>query len=129
LKAARYLRDGRIAFFDGPDSATVLHILAADGTPQRDIPLGARKSAIFIGDDGAHVVFTTEDGASGRRMLESVNIEGGIIERREPIADWISSGTIDTRPPTQPLREVFYFDANNHIVAWNPATGAKRSIT
>ena len=43
LKTARYLRDGRIAFIDGPDSAAVLHILAADGTPQRDIP-SARNS-------------------------------------------------------------------------------------
>ena len=109
VKAARYLRDGRIAFIDGPDSATVLHILAADGTPQRDIPFGAKQSTVFLGDDGTRVVVT--DVASGKRLLEAVNIDRGIIERSsDPISDWFPSGSLDTRPPIQPLRELFYLD-------------------
>jgi hypothetical protein len=129
VKAARYLRDGRIAFVDGPDSATVLHILTADGTPQRDIPLGSKQSTIFIGDDGSRVVLTDVDSATGKRMLEAVNIDRGVIERREPITDWVPSGSVDTRPPIQPLREVFYVGEGGHIMAWTPATGAKRAIT
>ena len=129
VKAARYLRDGRIVFIDGPDSATVLHVLAADGTPQRDIPLGAKKWAMLIGDDGARVVLTDLDAAPGKRMLEAINIDRGVIERRETIDDWVYSGSVDARPPIQPLREVFYIDASHHIMAWNPATGAKRTIT
>ncbi|MEA2339110.1 MAG: hypothetical protein QOE82_3117, partial [Thermoanaerobaculia bacterium] len=122
LKTARYLRDGRIAFIDGADTATVLHILAADGTPQRDIPLGARQMTMFVGDDGTRIVLTDVD--AGKRLLEAVNIDRGVIERREVIRDWVPSGIFDPRPPIQPLREVFYADANNHIIAWSPATGA-----
>jgi ABC-type transport system involved in multi-copper enzyme maturation permease subunit len=129
VKAARYLRDGRIAFVDGADSATVLHILTADGTPQRDIALGARKSPLIIGDDGARAVLTDVDAASGKQMLEAINIDRGVIERREPITDWVPSGSLDTRPPIQPLREVFYVGDEGRIIAWNPATGAKRAIT
>jgi hypothetical protein len=128
VKAARYLRDGRVAFIAGPDSATVLHILSAAGEPQRDIPLGARKSAMFMGDDGARVVLTDVD-ASGTRMLEAINIDRGVVERRELIADWVPPGPMEFRPAIQPLREVFYADANHHIIAWNPVTGGKRAIT
>jgi ABC-type transport system involved in multi-copper enzyme maturation permease subunit len=129
LKTARYLRDGRIAFIDGTNSAAVLHILAADGSPQRDIALGAKQSTMFIGDDGTRLVLTDIDATSGKRMLESVNINRGVIERREPIHDWVPSGVFDPRPPIEPLRDVFYVDAGGNIMAWNPATGAKRAIT
>jgi len=129
LKSARYLRDGRIAFVDGPSSATVLHILAADGTPQRDIPLGAKGWTTIVGDDGARIVLNDVDTASGKRMLEAVNIDRGIIERREPVAEVVPSGAMDARPAIQPLRDVFYIESGNHVVAWNPATGAKRAIT
>jgi len=129
LKTARYLRDGRIAFIDGPDSAAVLHILAADGTPQRDIALGAKQFTMFIGDDGTRIVLTDLDTTSGKKMLESINIDRGVIERREPIHDWVPSGVFDPRPPIEPLREVFYVGDAGHILAWNPATGGKRTIT
>jgi ABC-type transport system involved in multi-copper enzyme maturation permease subunit len=129
LKAAEFLRDGRIAIVDGPDSATVLHILAADGTPQRDIPLGAKQAALIVGDDGTRVVLNDVDVASNRRVFESVNIISSVIERREPIREWVYSGEYDTRPPIEPLREVFYVGDEGRIVAWNPATGAKRMIT
>jgi hypothetical protein len=127
IKAARYLRDGRIVFIDGAASALVLHVLGSDGTPQRDIPLGGMQSAMFIGDDGARVVLA--DVTSGKQMLEAINIDRGAVERREQIRDWIPSGAIEPRPPIQPLREVFYAADDGHIVAWNPATGATRAIT
>jgi hypothetical protein len=129
LKTALYLRDGRIAFIDGPNSAAVLHILAADGTPQRDIALGAKRFTMFIGDDGTRVVLTDVDATSGKRMLESINIDRGVIERREPIHDWVPSGFFDPRPPIEPLREVFYVSDAGRILAWNPVTGGKRTIT
>ena len=129
LKTARYLRNGRIAVIDGPDSAVVLHILAADGTSQHDIALGAKQWTTFIGDDGTRVVLTDLDTTSGKRMLESVNIDRGVIERREPIRGWVPSGAFDPRPPIEPLREVFYVGDGGQILAWNPATGGKRAIT
>ncbi|HEX3577717.1 MAG TPA: hypothetical protein VHY33_04060 [Thermoanaerobaculia bacterium] len=129
IKAAHYLRDGRIAVIDGPDSAAVLHILAADGTPQRDVPLGAKQVASIVGDDGSRVVLNDAYVASGRRMLEAVDITSGVIEHREPIRDSVSSGTFNMRPPIEPLREVFYVGDGERLVAWNPATGAKRMIT
>jgi ABC-type transport system involved in multi-copper enzyme maturation permease subunit len=129
FKTARYLRDGRIAVVDGPDSATVLHILAADGTPQHDVPLGAKKATRIVGDDGARLVLNDIDAASGRPMLEAVNITSGVIEHRQPVRDWVNSGVLETRPPIEPLREVFYVGDEGHIVAWNPATGGKRLIT
>jgi low affinity Fe/Cu permease len=129
LKHARYLRDGRIAFVDGPDSAAVLHILGADGTPQRDILLGARKWMTILGDDGTRVVLNDVDAASGHPMFEAVNITSGVVEHREPVHDSMISDGFDMRPPIEPLREVLDIDAQGHIVAWNPATGGKRMIT
>jgi hypothetical protein len=129
LKTAVYLRDGRIAFIDGTNAAAVLHILAADGTPQHNIALGAKQFTMFIGDDGTRVVLTDLDTTSGKRMLESVNIDRGVIERREPIHEWVPSGVFDPRPPIEPLRDVFYAGDGGHILAWNPATGGKRTIT
>jgi hypothetical protein len=129
VKDADFLRDGRIAIVDGPDSATVLHILTADGTPQRDIPLGAKQATMIVGDDGARVVLNDVDVASGRRVYEAVNIASGLIEHREPIRDWVNSGVFETRPPIEPLRDVFYVGDTGQILAWNPATGGKRAIT
>ena len=71
----------------------------------------------------------TADVASGRRVFEAVNITSGVIEHRELIRDWVSSGAFDTRPPIEPLREVLYIGEGGHIIAWNPATGGKRTIT
>ncbi|MGA8808907.1 MAG: hypothetical protein WB973_13605 [Thermoanaerobaculia bacterium] len=129
FKDAHYLRDGRIALVDGPDSATVLHVLAADGTPQRDVLLGAKRLPSIVGDDGTRVVLNEVDSASGRRVLEAVNITTGVIEHREPIREWVYSDVFETRPPIEPLREVFYFGDGGRILAWNPATGGKRTIT
>jgi hypothetical protein len=81
VKAARYLRDGRIAIVDGPDSAAVLHILAADGTLQRDIPLGAKRATRIVGDDGTRVVLN--QGASDGGMLEA-NIASRFATRSLP---------------------------------------------
>ncbi|MEA2415994.1 MAG: hypothetical protein QOI58_2651 [Thermoanaerobaculia bacterium] len=129
FKNAHYLRDGRIAVVDGPDSATVLHIFAADGTPQRDVPLGAKKATRMVGDDGARLVLNDVDVATGRPMLEAVNVTSGVIEHRQPVRDWVDSGVLETRPPIEPLREVFYVGDEGQILAWNPATGGKRLIT
>ena len=129
IKSADYLRDGRIAFVDGPDSAAVLHILAADGTPQRDIPLGAKKWIAILGDDGVRVVLADTNAASGHRMFEAVNITSGTIEHREPAHDSVAAVVFDPRPPIEPLHEVLDIDAQGHVAAWNPATGAKRMIT
>jgi len=129
LKAAQFLRDGRIAVVDGADSATMLHILAADGTPQRNIPLGAKQWTTIVGDDGTRIVLNDVDVASRRRVFEAVNMTTGVIEHREPIRDWITSIAFVTRPPIEPLREVLYVGDQERIVAWNPATGGKRMIT
>jgi hypothetical protein len=129
VKDADFLRDGRIAVVDGPDSATVLHILTADGTPQRDIPLGAKQATSIVGDDGARVVLNDVDVGSRRRVYEAVNIASGLIEHREPIRDWVNSGVFESRPPIEPLRDVFYVGDAGQILAWNPATGGKRAIT
>ena len=126
IKAARFLRDGRIAIVDGPASATVLHILSAGGVLQRDVPLGPSNSTIVVGDDGIRVVLFTD--LSTHRELIAADINRGVVERREAILWWVPSGVFDTRPPIEPLRDVFYSDAKGHIVSWNPATGAKRRI-
>jgi hypothetical protein len=129
IKAARYLRDGRIALVDGPNSATVLHILAADGTPQRDILLGAKKWTTIAGDDGTRVVLVESDVAPGPRMYEAVNITSAVIERRQPVSDWRPSDGFGVRPPIEPLRTLLYTDAAGRVATWNPATGAKKMIT
>ncbi len=127
VKTAGFLRDGRIAIIDGAESAAVLHILSAAGTPQRDIPLGPAKSFIFVGDDGARSVLAVET-AAGVRQLIAVDLDRAVIAQRVDKVVWVPSGTLDARPPSEPLRDVFYGD-QNHIVSWNPATGAKRRIT
>jgi len=52
---ASFLRDGRIAVVDDIPFAN-LHIFSSDGTLQRDIPIGSRTRAAFVGDDGTRVV-------------------------------------------------------------------------
>src|SRR3954453_7968721 len=126
FQAARYLRDGRIVFIDGAGSALVLHVLQSDGTPQRDVPLGGRQP-MFIGDDGARVVLTGV--IAGKQMLAAINIDRGAVEHHEQIGFWVPAGAMETRPPIEPLRDVFYAGDDGRIVAWNPATGAKRAIT
>ncbi len=126
VKTARFLRDGRIAIVDGAESAIVLHILSAAGTPQRDIPLGPARSSIFVGDDGARCVLAVET-AAGVRQLIAVDLNRGLIAQRVDKVVWVPSGTLDPRPPIEPLRDVFYGE-QNHIVSWNPANGAKRRI-
>ena len=83
----------------------------------------------IIGDDGTRIVLNDVDAASGRRVYEAVNITSGIIEHREPIREWVSSGIFDTRPPIEPLREALYIGDGGHVIAWNPATGGTRMIT
>jgi hypothetical protein len=126
VKTAWFLRDGRIAIVDGPESATVLHILSAAGTPQRDIPLGPARSSNFVGDDGTRCVLAVET-AAGVHQLIAVDLNRGVIAQRVEKAVWVPSGMLDPLPSIEPLRDVFYGD-QNHIVSWNPATGAKRRI-
>ncbi|HEX9460279.1 MAG TPA: hypothetical protein VGA84_14095 [Thermoanaerobaculia bacterium] len=128
VKTARFLRDGRIAIVDGPESATVLHILSAGGAPQRDIALGPARSSIFVGDDGTRCVLAVETSAQVRQLI-AVDLNRGVIAQRVDKVVWVPSGTIDPRPPIEPLRDVFYGDQENHIVSWNPATDAKRRVT
>jgi ABC-type transport system involved in multi-copper enzyme maturation permease subunit len=125
LKMMHFLRDGRIVIVDGPQSATTLHILSASGAPQKDVPVGPSSWSRFIGDDGTRVVISPTD-PSRHASLIAVNINRGLIERRETEAG--SASSFELRPPIQPLRDVF-FNNRKGIVAWNPATGAKRMVT
>ncbi len=127
VRTARYLRDGRIAFIDGPGSTAVLHILSPAGVPERDVPLGPARWTMIIGDDGTRGVLSADTGG-GHQTLFAINLNRGVIERRESIGVWVPSGRWDIRPPIEPLREVFYSDAKG-IQTWNPATGAKKMIT
>jgi len=125
LATSRYLRDGRIIVVDTPENAPVLHLFAADGSPIRDIALGRGNYTGFAGDDGTRVILMT----SRPGTLVAINLDRGVIERQESGAnEWIGSNWYEVRPPIGPLREVVYRDSEKHVVAWNPATGAKRKI-
>jgi hypothetical protein len=127
VAVSRCLRDGRIVIIDSPPDGTVMHLFAGDGSPVRDIPLGPGTPAWFAGDDGTHVVLMTE--MSGTRNLVSINVNRGVVERRETNAGhWTETGFFDLRPAIGPLREVVYKDTQKHVMAWNPATGASRRI-
>ena len=128
VQTARFLRDGRIAVVDGPQSAAVLHILSAGGVLEHDVPLGPSRETIFIGDDGMRVVLFSLL-SPGHNELIAANLSRGVIERRKTVPCWVPSGMVDPQPPIEPLRDVFYGDANGHMVAWNPATGAIRPTT
>ncbi len=124
VSVARSLRDGRIVIIDGP----VMHLLAPDGSPIRDIA-GFSGLNWFVGDDGTRVVLMTRTGRDARELI-AVDLNRGAIERRESgVSEGVGGGWFDVRPPTAPLREVIYKDMQNHIVGWSPATGAKRKIT
>ena len=127
LKMMHYLRDGRIVIVDGADSAAMLHILSSAGVPQKDVPLGPLAWCRFIGDDGTRLVISPID-SSRRSSLVSVDLNHGAIERKEATRYPMPTSFSDVRPPIQPLREVFYGNEKG-IVAWNPATGAKRMVT
>jgi ABC-type transport system involved in multi-copper enzyme maturation permease subunit len=130
---ARFLRDGRMAIVDRPSVKTILHILSADGTLQRDVPLpGGSERLRFVGDDGTRLVLSTlSPEGLHTQTLTAINIDSGNIERNERGAqDWTMTGSFsDNRPPIQPLREVFYGDDSGHVIGWSPATGARRMIT
>jgi ABC-type transport system involved in multi-copper enzyme maturation permease subunit len=128
VKAMRFLRDGRIAIVDGSDSATVLHIFTAGGVLEHDVPLGPSRQTILIGDDGVRVVLFANV-APRRNAFIAANLNRGVIERRETVPFWVPSGFLDPRPTIEPLRDVSYGDERGHIMSWNPATGAKRTIT
>jgi len=127
VSESRCLRDGRIVVVDSPHDAIVMHLFASDGTPVRDIPLGPGSPLWFAGDDGAHVVLMTE--MSDSRNLVSVDVNRGVVERRETdVSGRGQIGFFDLRPAIGPLREVIYKDTQEHVMAWNPATGASRRI-
>lgn len=129
VSSARCLRDGRIIVVDAPRNAAVLHVFAPDGTPLRDIPLGPSESTRFAGDDGTRVVLMTETLGQSRSLI-AVDLNRGEIERREiDVGEFVgSSWWFEVLPPIQPLREVVYKDMQQHVMGWNPATGAKRRI-
>jgi len=125
VSTSRYLRDGRIVIVDG----ATMHLFAPDGTPTRDVALGSNTPAWFAGDDGSRVILVTHKDRTPRELV-AIDLNRGTIERRESgIREW-ADGAIwfDARPPIAPLREVIYRDAQNHVVGWSPATGAKRRI-
>lgn len=128
VKTARFLRDGRIAIVDGPESATMLHIFTAGGVLEHDVPLGPSRRTVLLGDDGSRVVLLTVI-SPARNVLIAADLNRGVIERRETVPQWLPSGFSDPRPPIEPLRDVVYGDGNGHLLSWNPATGAKRRIT
>lgn len=129
VSVVRCLRDGRIVIVDVAQAGAVLHVFAPDGSPLRDIPLGPSNSTWFAGDDGTRVVLMTGR-LSPSRALIAVDLNRGVIERRETgVGEWVGGGWYDVRPPIGPLREVVYKDMEKQVVAWNPATGAKRRIT
>jgi hypothetical protein len=134
LRLSRFLRDGRVAIIEQLGSKTTLHVLSPDGAPVRDIPLDsvAVERVSYLGDDGIRLVLLTRRQADGSpQSLVSVNLDQGVVERieRGPFA-WAMTGSYwENRSSIQPLREAFYGDAAGNIVAWNPATGAKRTIT
>jgi hypothetical protein len=124
---SRCLRDGRIVVIESPHDGTVMHLFAGDGSPVRDIPLGPSAPAWFAGDDGTHVVLLTE--MSGTRNLVSIDVNRGVVERRESsVGQWTQTGFFDLRAAIGPLRELVYQDAQKHVMAWNPTTGATRRI-
>jgi hypothetical protein len=124
---SRCLRDGRIVVIESPPGGAVMHLFAPDGSPVRDIALRPSAPAWFAGDDGTHVVLLTE--MSGRRNLISIDVNRGVVERRETnIGQWTQIGFFDLRPAIGPLREVVYQDVQKHVMAWNPTTGASRRL-
>ena len=143
---ARFLRDGRIAIVDEiPPKKPLLfatlgprlHILSPEGVTQHDYQLEQSiGEASFVGDDGTRLVLRTATTGSRSpaefrsRRLVALNLDRGVIERSEPgVFEWSIEVNADTRPPIQPLREVFYSDGAGRIVGWSPATGAKRVLT
>jgi hypothetical protein len=127
LGPMRFLRDGRIAIVYPP--APTLSILSPDGVLQRNIPLERSDWTTVVGDDGDRIILSQRH--PGSQTLLAVAINSGIIERRQPIFDWIrsSAGLSDPRPPIGPAREVLFVDKENRILAWSPSTGATRRIT
>lgn len=130
VQGIRFLRDGRMAIVERSPRMT-LHIFSTDGTLQRDIPLDDSDRASIVGDDGTRLVVSTANSLNSPGTLVAVNIDRGVIERRESRErDWTMTNWFwDNRPPIQPLREVFFGDGAGHVVGWSPATGAKRMLT
>jgi DNA-binding beta-propeller fold protein YncE len=122
VATARFLRDGRIAYIDGPELHNALHVLSNGTLPERYVPLGASRFSRIIGDDGKRVVVETS------AEILAIDLERGAIERREQ-ATRVMTDFSAGRTAHEPLRDVFFIDENRHVIAWNPSNGAKRTIT
>jgi hypothetical protein len=124
---ARCLRDGRFVVTDTAHETSVMHVFSPDGSPLRDIALGNSTPASFAGDDGTRVVLLTD--VAGARQLLAVDVNRGIVEKRETdVGERAQTSSQDLRPGIAPIHEVVYKDKQNHVMAWNPATGNKRRI-
>jgi hypothetical protein len=121
VRAAGFLCDGRAVYIDGAYSRHVLHVLSGGPLPQRNVVLDPSQRSSIIGDDGKRLVIETD------AEVVAIDLDGGAIERREKTIRVMTS--LEARTALEPLREVFYLDEGNHVVAWNPANGAKRMIT
>ncbi len=127
--AMRFLRDGRIALVVGPHASPRLDILSSEGAVEKEIPLGPSNWTTFVGDDGDRVVLAVKRDRGDELLAVALN--RGLVERREPIREWVraSAGMSDPRPAMEPLRDVLFTDAENHIIRWSPGSGAKKVIT
>lgn len=121
VRTAGFLRDGRVVYIDGPYSRRVLHVLGSGSLPQRNVILGASQWSWIVGDDGQRLVIQ-----NGAEVL-AIDLGRGTIERRAQATRVMPSP--EARTALEPLREVFYIDKDKHVVAWNPANGAKKMIT
>ncbi|MGH9424482.1 MAG: hypothetical protein ACRD3J_31205, partial [Thermoanaerobaculia bacterium] len=122
IAAARFLRDGRVVYIDGPNSHRALHVLSKGTLPERSVPIGAARFPRIIGDDGKRVVVENDE------EILAIGLDGSAIERHERAIGVMATAS-GGRTAQEPLREVFYVDENNHVVAWNPSNGAKKMVT
>lgn len=115
---AMFLRDGRIVAAD----QGIVRIFAADGSAIREIAIPASEAFLRAEIGSGHVVVATRGPGVKPWGVVVVDVDRGSVVRSEP-------GLVVTARGPLSAREVLCMTTSKDLVAWNPATGAKRIIS
>lgn len=118
----RFLADGSLAATVMENDRVTLRRLAADGAVLQEVPLGGYAEASVEGGDAHRMLLEVRKAKPDPPMLAMVNLDRGVIEKVEPSLRRTLSDS------SQPLGTEILAVTSTGVVAWNPATGAKRLI-
>jgi hypothetical protein len=120
--AVRFLADGSIAAVELRGGGAFLRHFDPHGAPLGEVALGQYAGGLVAGGDSHRVIVQLRTQQHARWSLASVSLDRGAIERTDATLHgaMLESG--------RPLPNEILCVGGTGIVAWNPASGAKRVV-